>query len=78
VSGAVGKQEADLFVGWDRTGCGELSAYRVAHRSGGRGGGILGLRGVASVLVRRFFHLAMPHSTAFFLRELGNHVVRSP
>jgi hypothetical protein len=71
VGGAVGEQKADLFVGPDRTGCGELSAYRVAYRFGRRGGGLLGLSVVASGLVRRFVHLAMPHSTAFFLRELG-------
>ena len=73
VSGAVGEQQAELFVGRDRTGGGELSAYRVAHCHGG----FLGLRGVASGLVRRLVHLAMPHSTAFFLPELGNHVVHS-
>jgi hypothetical protein len=71
VGGAVGEQKADLFVGPDRTGCGELSAYRVAYRFGRRGGALLGLSVVASGLVRRFVQLAMPHSTAFFLRELG-------
>jgi hypothetical protein len=30
VGGAVGEQKANLFVGRDRTGCGELPAYRVA------------------------------------------------
>ena len=70
VGGAVGEQKADLFVGSDRTGCGELTAYRVAHCFGRRGG-LLGLSVVESRLVRRFVHLAMPHCTAFFLRELG-------
>ena len=70
VGGAVGEQKADLFVGSDRTGCGELTAYRVAHCFGRRGG-LLGLSVVESGLVRRFVNPAMPHCTAFFLRKLG-------